>query len=1029
MGKDEPQLAGPAKEPGSAGDDQAQGGLGLPVPETEMPPSSPRRAGRSRAGFPVVGIGASAGGLAALEAFFSAQAPGTNYEMAFVIVQHLDPDHKSILIDLVKRYTRLPVYKVEDEMVVKPGCVYVIPPNRDLALLDGKLHLLEPTARHGLRLPIDFFFLSLAQDQREHAVGVILSGTGTDGTLGVKAIKEAGGMVMAQSPESAGYDGMPRSAIATGLVDYALPPDRMLQELSAYVQRALVRKPKLSARPDSSPDAALQKVLLLLRAQSGHDFSGYKQKTIRRRAERRMAVARVDSLGDYVRYLQQSPAELEALFRELLIGVTAFFRDPSAWEALQTQVLPRLFADVAARKLRVWVPACSTGEEAYSLAILMREYLDAAAQSYEVQLFATDIDAAAIDKARAGLFAANIAGDVTPERLARFFTKEDGGYRVIKSIRDMVMFATQNVLRDPPFSRVDLISCRNLLIYLEAPGQKVLLDRLHYALKPGGYLFLGTSESISQPSELYGQLDRKWKIYQGKAKGVYPGVITSDAISPAEVLVTGGASQHSEPPRKMGMREVADRVLAQAYVPASVIINESFEVLYLHGRTARYLEPPVGEPSHNLLRMAREGLRLELAAAVRRASIERKTVRLEGVRVRANGDSVVVNLIVHPADTPEAAGNLLAVIFEEVAPDRKPDAGQNDGTAAAATTDHGQSMAALERELRAKEEYLQTVVEELESVNEELKSTNEELQSTNEELQSSNEALSTSREEMQSINEELTTVNTELQSKIEQLSVANSDISNLLASTNIATLFVDHQLRVQRFTPATSRVISLIHTDVGRPVGDIASRLRGYDRLEADVQEVLDTLILKELVVQHQDGIWYQMRIQPYRTIENVIEGAVLTFVDVTTQTRLQLALQESQERLALVFEVLPVGVSVLNEEGRVVYVNQALERILGFTREELLRGSHTRRPYLRRDGTEMAPEQLANARASAEQQTISHVETGIMRGDGRVVWTDMSVVPVSLPDWKLIMVTFDLSAARGETAASRSAEGDGEKG
>ena len=492
MHKDEPQIPVPVGSESTAPKDQAHASAAPPGSEpSQVSASRDGPASRRRIDFPVVGIGASAGGLAAFQALFSAPPLGTNGDIAFVIVQHLDPDHKSILIDLIKRYTAMQVYKVEDDLAVKPGCIYVIPPNRDMAFLNGKLHLLEPTAPHGLRLPIDFFFRSLAQEQRERAICIVLSGTGTDGTLGLKAVKEVGGMVMVQAPESAGYDGMPRSAIATGLVDYVLPPDKMLPELSAYVQRAWARRRKPAASSDTAPDADLQQVLALLRARTGHNFAGYKQKTVSRRVGRRMAVAEIDSFGDYVRYLQKSPREVESLFRELLIGVTSFFRDPDAWEVLQKQVLPRIFADAEREKVRLWVPACSTGEEAYSLAILIREYLDDRRQSSEVQVFATDIDAEAVEKARVGLFAANIAADVAPERLDRFFTQEDGYYRIGKSVRDMLMFATQDVLRDPPFSRVNLLSCRNLLIYLGAEAQKALFQQVPLRVESGRLSLLG----------------------------------------------------------------------------------------------------------------------------------------------------------------------------------------------------------------------------------------------------------------------------------------------------------------------------------------------------------------------------------------------------------------------------------------------------------------------------------------------------------------------------------------------------------
>jgi two-component system CheB/CheR fusion protein len=964
----------------------------------------------SEAGFPVVGLGASAGGLAAIEAFFAAMPTDKKIGMAFVVVQHLDPDHKSILMDLVKRYTKMQVCKVEDGMKVQPNCAYIIPPNRDMAFLKGKLHLLEPSAPRGLRLPIDYFFRSLAQDQHERAICIVLSGTGTDGTVGLKAIKGEGGMAMAQAPESAAYDGMPRSAIATGLVDFILPPDKMPEQLIAYVQRAFGHRLEPIISPDDA-DGSLQKIFILLRAQTGHDFSLYKQNNIHRRIERRMAVAQIDRLEDYVRYLRQIPLEVEMLFRELLIGVTNFFRDPPAFESLQEHVMRRLFAGSPGESVRVWVPSCSTGEEAYSLAILIREYLDELKQNFQVQIFATDIDAYAIEKARAGVYPNSISADVSPERLARFFAQDpnSGSYQISKSIRDLVVFAEQDVLKDPPFSRLDLISCRNLLIYLGGEAQKKILPLFHYALNQDRYLFLGNSETIGEFMSLFASVDSKWKIYQRKGV-VTPRAAMAPYMPPLAVeRAVGRASSADAAVHPGGARDLAEQVLLEAYVPASVLINADFDVLYIHGHTGKYLEPAAGDASLNLLHMAREGLRMELTAAARKALTQQAPVRYEGLQVKSNGATSVVNLIVQPVTKPEAARGLLMVIFEDVTPADRP--------AVEATVEpfsqQEQRLLTLERELRTKSEYLQTIIEELETTNEELKSTNEELQSSNEELQSTNEELETSKEELQSVNEELVTVNSELQKKIEELSRANNDMNNLMASTNIGTLFLDHQLRIQRFTPATARVINLIQTDIGRPVSDIVSRFKGYDRLVPDVREVLDTLIPKEAEVQTQERQWYAMRIQPYRTLENVIEGAVLTFVEITEQKELHTALRENEEKLSALFQILPVGVSVLDAKGKIVYVNPALERMLDVTRAGLLGSDDTRQKYLRSDGTPMPAEEFAGARAEQERRAVPHVETGVVKEDGSVVWTDVSAVPLALPDWRVVIVTFDLTARR----------------
>ncbi len=840
--------------------------------------------------FPIVGIGASAGGLAAIEAFFAAMPPDTASGMAFVVVQHLAPDHKSILIDLVKKYTRMQVFLVEDGMEAQPNCVYIIPPNRDMAFLHGKLHLMEPSAPRGLRLPIDFFFRSLAQDQHERAIGIVLSGTGTDGTQGLKAIKGEGGMAMAQAPESAAYDGMPRSAIATGGVDYILSPEKMPEQLIAYVQHAFGHRPRIVIAPAPKNDDVLQKVFVLLRAQTGHDFSLYKQNTINRRIERRMAITQIDNVEDYVRYLQQNPGEVETLFRELLIGVTNFFRDPPAFESLKEHVIPQLFKS-SGGSVRVWVPGCSTGEEAYSLAILLQEQADELKQTFRdcrVQVFATDIDAASIEKARAGVYPDSIAADVSPERLARFFTREEDSYRIRKTIRDLVVFAKQDMIKDPPFSKMDLISCRNLLIYLDAELHKKLVPLFHYALNQDGFLFLGNSETVGKFGDFFTTVDKKWKLYQRKGE-VTPRALIAPFAPPLAADATSRQAPLGNPPRRVDTRNLIEKVLLENYAPACVIINANFDVLYIHGRTGKYLEPAEGEASLNLLRMVREGLRFELATAVRKVIAQQTPVRYAGLRVKSNGDTSIVNLVAQPMTQPEAAAGLIMVVFEDAHPETRPEI----EIAPEPLTGQEQRIADLERELGAKQEYLQSMIEELETTNEELKSTNEEMQSANEELQSTNEELETAKEELQSVNEELMTVNAELQRKIDELSRVNNDMSNLLAGTNIGTIFVDHQLRIQRFTPAVTQIINLIQTDVGRPVSDIVSRLAGYAALVEDARAVLDTLIPKERQVQTQEGRWYLMRLQPYRTLENVIEGAVLTFVEITQQKEMQEQLQQ----------------------------------------------------------------------------------------------------------------------------------------
>ena len=944
-------------------------------------------------GCPVVGIGASAGGLAAFEAFFSGMPADSDPGMAFVLVQHLAPDHKSILTELVKRYTRMKVFEVADGMSVKPNCAYIIPPNRDMALLNGTLQLLEPAAPRGHRLPIDFFFRSLAQDQRERAIGIVLSGTGSDGTQGVRAIKGEGGMAMAQNPKSTEYDGMPTSAIATGLVDYVLPAAEMPAQLIAYVSHAFGRTSLPVSPPAPRSEDALKKIFLLLRVQTGHDFSQYKQSTIARRIERRMAVHQIERLDEYVRYLQQTPADVEALFRDLLIGVTSFFRDPEAFRAFQEQAIPLLLIDKpAGASIRVWVPGCSTGEEAYSLAILLQERMEELKHSFKLQVFATDIDHRAIDCARAGIYPASIAGDISPERLARFFSQESDGsaYRIQKNIRDRVIFSEQDVIKDPPFSKLDLISCRNLLIYMGGGLQKKLVPLFHYALNPGGMLFLGTSETVGEFVDLFATLDRKAKLYQRREEvagahrtGFLPLLSENGPVARPSANAPGES--------KVRVRELTERALLQQYAPPGAVVNERGDIFYLHGRTGKYLEPAPGEAGMNILKMAREGLRPDLTTALHKSVVLKGPVRHPGLRIKTNGDFTIVNLTVQPVPAgpdSDLAAKLFLVVFEDApVPTAQPSEAAAvlnvAGEASENTADVDARVATLRQELRAKEEYLQATNEELATSNEELKSANEEMQSVNEELQSTNEELETSKEELQSVNEELATVNAELQNKVADLSRSNNDMNNLLAGTGIGTIFVDHQLRIQRFTPAVTQVINLILTDVGRPVGHIVSNLLGYDSLVADVRAVLDSLVPKEVEVQTQTGTWYLLRIRPYRTLENVIEGAVITFTEITEIKKAQAALRESEDlrRLAVVVRDAQDAITVQDLEGRILAWNPGAERMYGWSEAETVAMNiRDLIPENRRE------EALAVLRQLSRAEEIEPYRTQRITKDGRIV-------------------------------------------
>jgi two-component system, chemotaxis family, CheB/CheR fusion protein len=893
----------------------------------------------------------------------------TDPGMAFVLVQHLAPDHKSILSDLIRRYTRMKVFEVEDGMRVQPNCAYIIPPNCDMAFLNGTLQLLEPAAPRGQRLPIDFFFRSLAQDQRERAIGIVLSGTGSDGTQGVRAIKGEGGMVMAQNTASTEFDGMPRSAIGTGLVDYQLPPAEMPAQLIAYAAHAFGKLPRATILPAPKVESALKKIFVVLRAQSGHDFSLYKPSTIHRRIERRMAVHQIAGIDDYVKYLQQTPPEVEALFRDLLIGVTNFFRDPEAFQVLEERVIPQLFAGKpAGATVRVWTAGCSTGEEAYSIAILLVERMEAIKASYTIQLFATDIDSQAIATARAGLYPASIAADVSAERLARFFTLEADGsaYRIHKSIRDLLVFSEQDVIKDPPFSKLDLISCRNLLIYMGSELQKKLIPLFHYALKPEGRLFLGTSEGVGEFDSLFGTIDRKSKLYRrqpdfhglqrGTLERLLPATASLEAPSQRSLAKTSARGG------KTSLRELAEQAMLLQVAPAGALVNDQGDILYLHGRSGMFLEPAPGEAgTNNILKMAREGLRPGLAAALHRAVASKEVARAQHLSVKTNGHFTLVNLSVRPVAARLAGGDaadtaasleppLYLVILEEAptvepgpAAPVQPTAGPAAvGASTGANTgadDAEARIAALRQELRAKDEFLQSTHEELESSNEELKSSNEEMQSVNEELQSTNEELETSKEELQSVNEELATVNTELQTKVTDLSRANNDMNNLLAGTGIGTVFVDHQLRILRFTPAASQIINLILSDVGRPVAHIVSNLVGYDRLVLDTQAMLNTLIPKEVEVQTTAGQWYTMRIQPYRTIDNVIEGAVISFVDITALVKARDDLRRSNDlqRLGVALRDASDAITVQDLDGRTLAWNPGAVRLYGWSEAQAL--------------------------------------------------------------------------------------------
>ncbi|MDP1948393.1 MAG: CheR family methyltransferase [Nitrospirota bacterium] len=888
-------------------------------PPAETAPSIPLHT--EPPGFLIVGIGASAGGLEAMEEFFRHMPPGSG--MAFVVVSHQHAGHVSLLPSLLSKCTAMPVVEAKDGMAVEADGVYMAPGGMNLAILHGILHFMEPDSQERVPLPIDYFFRSLAEDQKQRAVGIVLSGTGSDGTVGLRAIKAESGMTIAQDPQSAKYQSMPRSAITAGVIDVVQPPGQMAEPLSAYARS--LTKPALLL-PEGDTSQTLRKIFILLRDRTGNDFALYKENTIQRRIERRMNVHQIENLKSYLRFVLSNPHELDALFQELLIGVTSFFRDPHAFEALEQKVLPALVeGKPEGATLRLWVAGCSTGEEAYSLAILFREFLTQKKLRLTVQIFASDLDSRAIDQARAALYPVGIAGDLTPARLQRFFTKEDSSYRVTKEIRDLVVFAQHNLLTDAPFTKLDLLSCRNLLIYLDAQAQHKILPLFHYALKPNGVLFLGTSETVGEFEELFTVIDRKWKLFRRTAEsGTFPRLERFPQGLMRGTTETRAESEGLLPAtRPAPISDLIQKLLVSRYAPASVLVNARGEVVYTHGHTGAYLEPAPGPPTHHLVEMAREGLRHDLAAALHQAARQEGEVLRRDVRVKTNGHFILVNLTVKRIVEPEALQGLFLVTFETV---RADNTSRRKVAPAQVAAPMKKGEPGLLQELEFTKQRLQRTIEEQQTSNEELKSTNEELQSTNEELQSTNEELETAKEEMQSLNEELVTVNAELHGKLDALAAANDDLQNLLNSTEIATIFLDNELRIKRFTLEAKRVSCLIAVDVGRPLSDIVSKLT-YDRLLDDAQDVLQTLVVKEREVQSADGSWFFMRILPYRTGKNTIDGLVLTFQDITKLRHAEQVIQASRDVAASIVETVREPLLVLDDQLRVVLANQSFYR------------------------------------------------------------------------------------------------------
>jgi two-component system CheB/CheR fusion protein len=949
---------------------------------------------------PMVGIGASAGGIDALSRLF----PHVDADcgLAFIVVLHLDPDHKSMLPEIVARSTSLPVMQIENEQTVEPNHIYVIPPNSSLAIGDGRLRLAPPASPRGQRLVIDEFFTSLARDQGENAACVILSGTGSDGTVGLRAIKEHGGLTLAQS--EAEYDGMMRNAVATGLVDFVLRAEEIPAKLGDYFGRVDDGKRQVHAQSD--PVNYLAPIAAILRAQTGHDFTNYRQRTIARRIQRRMHVLQIDQVSDFLERLRKDRREVELLLQDLLIGVTNFFRDPDAFAALEREVIPHLFEGKGGEDtIRVWVPGCATGEEAYSIAILLRECVARLGGGPKLQVFASDIDEHALDVARIGRYPATISNDISPQRLERYFLREDGTYRIVADLREICLFSSHDLLRDAPFSRLDLISCRNLLIYLNSDLQDRVVPLFHYALNRNGYLFLGKSENVTRHSRLFRPVENIHRIFRSRAlveRNIPQFPLTAPGTGRRPVLARSLDAAH-EPT----LQAFAERQLLERYAPAYAVINADGELLQSSGRTGKYLELPPGAPDTNLFNMARPGLRLELRAAIQRASTTGRPIMRPKLMIGTNGGQQEIDLYVQPLHFGPPQEALYMVVFQDlgaIAPLVDPGA-----EPAEETENEGSRVTQLEGELHVSRERLQTVTEELESSNEELRSSNEELQSMNEELQSTNEELETSKEELQSINEELQTVNAELNARVAELSRANNDMSNLLESTQIATVFLDRMLVVRGFTPAAKDIFRLVESDTGRPIMHVRPRVE-CETFQEDAERVLRTLATVERRVKSsENGTRYIMRMLPYRTTENVISGIVITFTDITqivaAEARIEQLTRDLQTRideLETILALVPVGVIISsNDGGANVSINACGARLLGM--EPRRKGlTPVATPFrLLEDGGELPPEQhpLELARTG---DTVSVWQGRLLREQGDGVHVMISATPLFAEDGKI---------------------------
>lgn len=944
--------------------------------------------------FYVVGIGASAGGLEAIEAFFTMVPPKSG--LAFVIIQHLSPDYKSLMPEILLKRTSLPVHTAEDGMRVEPNNVYLIPRKMNMKIFHSKLHLTEKNNHHVLNLPIDIFLHSLAEDFEDKAIGIILSGTGSDGSRGIRAIKEYGGLVIAQNPDSAKFDGMPKSAITSGMVDYILHPQDMSEKMISYVKHPIIQNKEKNKDLFEESDDNLTKIILILKENSGLDFTFYKSSTIARRVERRLSINQIDNLNDYIDYLLSSKNEQKILYKELLIGVTKFFRDSEAFYEIENKIIPGIFeGKVDNEEVRLWVSACSTGEEAYSMAILIKEYMQKHGRNNEVKVFATDVDKSSIDYASTGTYNASITADVSPERLAKFFTQVGDSYKVNADIREMIVFATHNIIKDPPFNKIDLLSCRNLLIYLQPILQQKVLSLFNFALNKNGCMFLGSSESIGEMEHFFESVDIKWKIFRSKQNGKLPMDLLSPKI-PVNII------KYNLQPRKhishkisgIDMMGLFSEKLLEDNTPDTVIVNENCEIVNTFGDPNKYLSLPKSRKLTTgyefvVSNMVPSNLKLTFNIAINKVIKTQKEVIHYNVKFSKSAKEFqIIDLKFIPFSPKEVNAQFVVIYFipkSDTIPLSNEIKSFEDIDQQAQ-----QRIFDLENELKHTKENLQSSIEELETTNEELQSTNEELISANEELQSTNE-------ELQSVNEELYTVNTEFQAKNHDLVVMNNDMENLLQNSEIRIIFLDLNLRIRKFTDNITDIFNLRKSDNGRPISDITHNIPGVD-VQQKVREVLKKNVSIQQIINTK-GRWYEMKMLPYLTQKGFIDGVVISFIDISDLYFSKEDQKLTEQKLKTLFDFMPMGITIADKEGKIISSNKTAVDLLGLNEKEQQRRKIDGKEWkiIRRDGSIMPTDEYASVRAIKENRLIENVEMGIKKDDGSITWILVNATPTKI--------------------------------